>query len=182
MNGPSAGTILVDALEGETVVSGTLAAKGTERTGGNIDVFGETVVVSPSGLVDASGESGGGNIRLGGSFQGRDTAVHHAQATHLEAGARVQADALESGAGGEIIVWSEQITLVDGYVFARGIGRWLGRFRRNLLTRLFQCHHGARDRWWHVAHRPGRHPHLQLWSIVRSELHRFRGCRHHQRG
>ena len=127
-NGPSAGTILVDALEGETVVSGTLEAKGTERTGGNIDVFGETVVVSPSGLVDASGESGGGNIRLGGSFQGRDTAVHHAQATHLEAGARVQADALESGAGGEIIVWSEQITLVDGYVFARGMDGGLGGF------------------------------------------------------
>ena len=117
-NGPNAGTIRVDAREGAAVVSGEIEAVGAEGTGGNIDVFGETVVVNPDGLVDASGASGGGNIRLGGSFQGRDAAVHHAQATQLKAGALVRADALESGTGGEVIVWSEQVTLVDGYVFA----------------------------------------------------------------
>jgi hypothetical protein len=77
-------------------------------------------VVLVGAAVDVSGESGGGSIRIGGNYQGGNPAVANAQTVAVTGATTLRADAQASGAGGRVIVWSDQATQFDGSVSARG--------------------------------------------------------------
>ena len=59
----------------EVLVSGTLDASGygSGQTGGNISVLGDHVGILSGSLIDASGDAGGGTIKIGGDFHGQGT-------------------------------------------------------------------------------------------------------------
>jgi hypothetical protein len=103
-----------------TLVSGRLEATGSQGQGGRIDVLGDKVGLLDGARLDASGETGGGNVRVGGDFQGKNAAVPNASVTYVEGNAQIQADALESGDGGKIIVWADDTTRFYGTNSARG--------------------------------------------------------------
>ena len=88
--------------------------------GGKVDVFGERVAVSGHALVDVSGTQGGGQIRIGGDFQGKNPAVPNAQRTYVGRDTGLRADAMDNGDGGRIIVWSDDLTHAYGNIRARG--------------------------------------------------------------
>jgi filamentous hemagglutinin family protein len=116
-----AGTILVDAgARGEVLVEGTLDASSTVEAGGSVTVAGDRVTLGDSARLEASGQNGGGSIRVGGGYQGNDPTVRNAQQTSVEAGATVRADAGERGPGGDIIVWADGTTRYEGAISARG--------------------------------------------------------------
>ena len=71
-------------------------------------------------MLDASGAAGGGELLLGGGYQGQDARLSNAQTTTLEAGAQLRADATTQGDGGTVIVWADDTTRVHGSVSARG--------------------------------------------------------------
>ena len=102
---------------GRLYTSGTHQATGT--VGGTIDLLGREVVLNGA-TVDASGENGGGLVRIGGDFQGKNPAVVNAQTVTVTGAATIQANALQSGDGGRVVVWSDQETVMDGAVSARG--------------------------------------------------------------
>jgi filamentous hemagglutinin family protein len=107
---------------GRVEVSGKIdvSARGKGKKGGRIEVTGETVALTGAKL-DASGNKGGGEVLVGGDWQGGGT-VNRAQTTTVDAATLIQADALKRGAGGKVVVWADGATQFDGQITARGAG------------------------------------------------------------
>jgi hypothetical protein len=103
--------------------------------GGTIDLLGREVVLNGA-TVDASGETGGGVVRIGGDLHGRtvgqvtnlpglerqvENLPHsNAQTVTVTGAATIEANAVQSGDGGRVVVWAEQASTMDGAVSARG--------------------------------------------------------------
>ncbi len=105
-------------VEGQGQIIATGTASGAR--GGHVDVFGKRVAIADKALIDVSGQSGGGNIRVGGDFQGKNPDVPNAQVTYLGPDATLKADALEKGNGGRVIVWADDTTRAYGNISVRG--------------------------------------------------------------
>lgn len=111
---------------GTVEVSGTLDASNQVRTsggtrGGIINITGQTVSVRGA-TIDATGENGGGTIRVGGDYQGGSGAGQLARAknTTVDSASSIDASATGSGNGGTIIVWADQSTGFYGKARADG--------------------------------------------------------------
>ncbi|MBI5386517.1 MAG: filamentous hemagglutinin N-terminal domain-containing protein, partial [Verrucomicrobia bacterium] len=115
------GRILLRADGGRVVNSGTLDASGTR--GGDVRVLGGQVALTGNAVVDVSGANGGGTALIGGDFQGKNPRVPNAQQTFVGRDATIKADATQRGNGGKVIVWSDQTTVFNGSLSARGGAR-----------------------------------------------------------
>jgi filamentous hemagglutinin family protein len=116
------GTIVLDGGTNGTVTnSGTLDASGTDsgEIGGTVKVLGETVSLASGTQVDVSGDAGGGITLIGGNYQGGGT-EQHATTMTVAAGATINADALTTGDGGTVVVWSDDMTSFAGTISAKG--------------------------------------------------------------
>ncbi len=131
------GEIVLLGEGGGVEVSGAVDSSGKApgQRGGSVVVTGDRVLVRTGAHIDVSGSAGGGQALIGGDFRGgKATSTEYAeyairparkpippaQTTVIESGASVTADALASGPGGEVIVWSEDATRVGGTLSARG--------------------------------------------------------------
>ncbi|QQE66059.1 hypothetical protein GFS31_27550 [Leptolyngbya sp. BL0902] len=101
---------------GTAITSGTLSVAGNQ--GGAVQILGDRVAVVGA-AVDASGSQGGGQVRIGGEYQGRGT-TPTANRTFVDATSTITASAGESGNGGEVILWAEEATRFDGTITAQG--------------------------------------------------------------
>ncbi|MEQ9666811.1 two-partner secretion domain-containing protein [Coleofasciculus sp. G2-EDA-02] len=97
--------------------SGNLQAQG--ELGGEIQLFGERLQLLGTG-VNASGNQGGGEILVGGDYQGNTVGAENADYTLVNHGTRLQADGLRVGDGGKVIVWADGETDFYGNLTARG--------------------------------------------------------------
>ncbi|WP_029143862.1 filamentous hemagglutinin N-terminal domain-containing protein [Methyloversatilis discipulorum] len=88
--------------------------------GGHIEVTADTVLVGGTATLDASGDTGGGSVLVGGDWQGANPQVRNAQVSWIGSGARLLADALFEGDGGKVVVWADQATAFHGNIWARG--------------------------------------------------------------
>ncbi|MDY6940230.1 MAG: filamentous hemagglutinin N-terminal domain-containing protein, partial [Cyanobacteriota bacterium] len=109
---------IVDPQAGDAIVSGKLIATGSQGQQ-TLQVLGDRIALLDATL-DASGTNGGGNIFIGGDFQGNGT-IPNAQYTFIDAGTTIFADALQQGEGGRVIVWADETTQFFGQISARGI-------------------------------------------------------------
>jgi filamentous hemagglutinin family protein len=106
---------------GTTIASGTLDASTPPNqggVGGNINVLGDQVQLLSANL-DASGTDGGGNVRIGGDYQGKGT-IPNASDTFVSADTNIKADALSQGKGGQVIAWADKSNRFLGKISARG--------------------------------------------------------------
>ena len=104
---------------GTTIISGHLSASTSQpKPGGSITILGDQIGLFDA-LVEASGPAGGGDIRIGGEFQGSGT-LHRASHTAIDQGSNIIANALKNGDGGRVIVWADELTRFYGNVAARG--------------------------------------------------------------
>ena len=101
-------------------VSGKLLAKGEQTTGGTIEVTGEQVALLDGALLDASGDTGGGKVLVGGDYQGKNAAVYNSRTAYIASGATIKADATQEGDGGKVIVWADDLTRYYGNISAQG--------------------------------------------------------------
>ena len=108
-----------DVIESVINNTGTIRAQSLVRRGGEIILTGKAARVNVAGSLDVSGPQGGGNIKIGGDFQGKGELVK-ADIVNILDSAILLANATEHGAGGEIVVWSEKGTEVGGSFFSRG--------------------------------------------------------------
>jgi hypothetical protein len=116
-SGPGGHLTIDGGSTGHLFSSGRHLATGS--LGGTVDLFGRDVVLAGA-VVDASGEAGGGSVRIGGDFHGRNPAVVNAQTVTVTPASTIRADAQQSGRGGQVSVWSNQTTAFDGTVSTRG--------------------------------------------------------------
>jgi len=86
--------------------------------GGDIRVLGDLVALVGATL-DASGESGGGAIRVGGDLRGQGL-LPVSRRTFVDGDSWLRADALGTGDGGSVVVFSQEATGFFGTLSARG--------------------------------------------------------------
>jgi filamentous hemagglutinin family protein len=101
-------------------VAGTVDAANPDpgETGGTVEILGDRISVDDA-LIDASGDAGGGDVRIGGDFQGKGE-LPTARRTRVGPDAEIRADALSEGDGGRVIVWADEATGFSGEIRARG--------------------------------------------------------------
>jgi filamentous hemagglutinin family protein len=114
------GQILFKASGDTLLEAGSVTSATGADHGGEIQVLGDRVGLLGNAVVDASGQSGGGTVLVGGDFQGANSAVQNATRTSIGSDATITADALDSGNGGRVIVWSDETTRAYGSISARG--------------------------------------------------------------
>ncbi|HEY9833343.1 MAG TPA: filamentous hemagglutinin N-terminal domain-containing protein, partial [Stenomitos sp.] len=117
----TASKVEIPSEAGTTIASGTLDVSTPTNqggVGGNIDVLGDQVQLLSANL-DASGTDGGGNVRIGGDYQGKGK-IPNASDTFVSADTMLKADALSQGKGGQVIAWADQSNRFLGKISARG--------------------------------------------------------------
>jgi hypothetical protein len=116
------GDISVDAGDtGAALVTGTLDSSNTDagRTGGDIEVLGRDVVLAGDAVVDSSGDAGGGDINIGGDYQGKGER-RQSRTTTVGKDVTIRSDATGDGDAGDVVVWSKGTTRFSGSISARG--------------------------------------------------------------
>jgi filamentous hemagglutinin family protein len=102
---------------GTTIVSGEVSVTTNHGVGGSVTIAGDKVGVMGAQL-DASGTMGGGDIRIGGDYQGNGLSPT-ASRTLVSDDSIIRADA-SSGNGGRVIVWADDLTGFYGQISAQG--------------------------------------------------------------
>ncbi|MCF6251182.1 MAG: filamentous hemagglutinin N-terminal domain-containing protein [Methylococcaceae bacterium] len=100
--------------------SGLLDASGKDagETGGTIKLLGEKVGLFNAEL-NVSGNAGGGEVLVGGNEQGKGE-ERNATYTYIDKNTTINADAIEMGDGGKVIVWADDTTRFYGNITAKG--------------------------------------------------------------
>jgi hypothetical protein len=119
-NGASGGKVLLQAEGGTNLVGGTVEARGNSGRGGEVSALGVRVGVVGHGVIDASGDSGGGTVLVGGDYQGANPGVQNAERTYIGADGVIRADAMTTGDGGRVVVWADGDTRFFGSISAHG--------------------------------------------------------------
>jgi len=102
--------------------SGTLDVSGMDEgeTGGEVEVTGEKTGLVHYSKIKASGRKGGGKVFVGGGFQGKNPSIKNGKITYVGKDATIEADAIDEGDGGEVIIWADHTTRYYGNIKARG--------------------------------------------------------------
>lgn len=103
---------------GEVKVSGTIDASNANGKGGDVRVLGERVTLDRA-TIDSSGTRGGGEVLVGGNFQGKGS-ERNAQQLSVSSDTTIHADATQTGDGGKVVLWSNDRTDYAGTITARG--------------------------------------------------------------
>src|SRR5258706_3997146 len=112
---------IVFRASGETLLeAGSVTRARGAGQGGSIQILGDHVGVTGDARVDASGDHGGGTVLIGGDFHGANAAIANASAVYVGAQTTISADAIQSGDGGRVAVWSDGATRAYGQISARG--------------------------------------------------------------
>jgi autotransporter-associated beta strand protein len=117
------GKIDLDAgANGMLLVSGAIDVSNTAsgQTGGSVELLGNRVGLLGSAQIDASGDSGGGTVLIGGDYHGANAEILNASYVYVGPGVQISADAITQGDGGHVVVWSEVATQFLGSISARG--------------------------------------------------------------
>jgi filamentous hemagglutinin family protein len=103
-----------------TAIAGTINTSNplAGRSGGAVNVFGDKIGLFNS-TINASGANGGGKVRIGGDYQGNGT-VPNASQTLISDDSSINANAIKQGNGGQVVIWSNQLTRFYGKISSRG--------------------------------------------------------------
>ncbi|MCP3469111.1 filamentous hemagglutinin N-terminal domain-containing protein [Bradyrhizobium sp. CCGUVB1N3] len=128
------GSIILDGGDGGAVtVSGRLSANGDRVSkGGTIVATGSKIALTSTARVSADGANGG-SVLIGGDMRGGVDAaaklvsetVRTAATTSIAQGAIVSANG-RTGAGGNVVIWSDTVTDFRGSILATGAGSAAG--------------------------------------------------------
>ena len=117
-DGGDGGQIHINA-GGSLYLSGTLSANGHTGEGGQITITAPQTLLAAARVV-ADGQKGGGSIFIGGGWQGKDASLNNAATTIVTKNSLLTANAVESGNGGTMVLWSDVSTAFAGTIEARG--------------------------------------------------------------
>lgn len=114
-------------------VSGVVEAGGMSHRDGNIVLdggnsgvvhlsgsLGADSTAGRGGSITATGVQGGGEVYVGGGWQGKDSHIKNADSVVMQQGAEINASATTLGNGGTVVLWSENFTNFRGKITAKG--------------------------------------------------------------
>lgn len=85
---------------------------------GTIYVFGDTIGIGQTAIIDASSDACAGTIFIGGDYQGNNPHFTNSNWTFVEQGALIRSDAMYDG--GRVIIWADSDTIFQGEISASG--------------------------------------------------------------
>ena len=106
------GQVILSARAANTLASavinnsGTIEAKGLVAKGGKIMLEADSITLAAGSTLEASGATGGGQVQVGGDWQGNGM-MHQATTVSMEQGAKIVVSATQSGNGGKAVLWSD---------------------------------------------------------------------------
>ena len=108
--------------QGVVAASGAIDVSGRNgaESGGRVEITGDKIALLPGARIDASGQSGGGSVLIGGDVQGSNPDVPNADRTFVAQGVEISADAIASGNGGKVVVRANTSADVHGSLSANG--------------------------------------------------------------
>ena len=127
--------VLTAGEDGRIEQAGLLNVSSLHGKGGSIILEGEEIVMGTDSVIDATGSIGGGEVLIGGDWQGganKDLrvfddpdAIIQAEKVFMAEGARIEASASSEGDGGKVVLWSDVLnpnsfTTVLGKIYAKG--------------------------------------------------------------
>ncbi|EEM3688453.1 filamentous hemagglutinin N-terminal domain-containing protein [Salmonella enterica] len=116
-----AGEIVLDGGDSGVVSqSGQLLADSQTGQGGKITLEGQNIHLAGGSLTSATGKTGGGEVYVGGGWQGKDSRIRNASKVVMDKTATVDVSATDAGNGGTAVLWSEDYTNFRGTVLAKG--------------------------------------------------------------
>ncbi|PKO90806.1 MAG: hypothetical protein CVU16_09090 [Betaproteobacteria bacterium HGW-Betaproteobacteria-10] len=117
---------------GHVLITGntTVATRSSRGKGGRVELTGDDLLLGTGSLLDASGATGGGEVLVGGDWQGSN-GVYQATTVTMEQGAAIDVSATENGNGGKVVLWSDvsnadSHTAVAGIIKSEGAGNGNG--------------------------------------------------------
>ncbi len=125
-----------DAPKQTIKISGKISAAGKKvgTKGGTLVVSGEAIELTGASI-DVSGRAGGGTALIGGDWGGGDPgkglinnssaklesfAVPTASTVTVDAGTTINASAIDSGNGGKVVLWADDVMKYAGTILAKG--------------------------------------------------------------
>ena len=90
-----------------------IASKGTVR------ILGDRIGLLENAYIDVSSTTGGGNVFIGGSYQGKGE-LPNASQPFIGPNVTINANASANGDGGKVVVWADKDTRFSGKISARG--------------------------------------------------------------
>ncbi|MBX9923011.1 MAG: filamentous hemagglutinin N-terminal domain-containing protein [Rhabdochlamydiaceae bacterium] len=106
-------------VEGSQIsIRGSIDSTNSLDKGGVVHLFGKDILLQGS-KIDSSGLIGGGEVLIGGEFQGKGT-TPYASKVLMDGSSEIYCNAIEKGDGGLVVLWSQDQTLFEGKIFAQG--------------------------------------------------------------
>lgn len=102
------------ATKSKIIEGGTIVAEG-----GKVQIIANHVSIEITANISVASDTGGGEILIGGAKQGQNS---HPTANMLDvaSGSILDASALKEGNGGDIILWSNELTNFNGTILSKG--------------------------------------------------------------
>ena len=116
------GSVVLDGgAEGVVMHSGSIDVSGLEagEKGGSAKLLGDKVGLTGAAADRRRGRCRWRTVLVGGDYQGKGAELH-ATRTYVGQDVTIAADAINSGDGGKVIVWSDDATQFEGSISARG--------------------------------------------------------------
>ncbi len=112
-------------LDGDQVTQSGQINVSSTKTAGKIQITGDDIHILGTADLLATGDLGGGQILIGGSWQNSIPTIRQAINTTIDYGANLDASATINGNGGMIVAWSDiknpiSKTTVNGALLAKG--------------------------------------------------------------
>jgi filamentous hemagglutinin family protein len=104
---------------GTVYMEGVIDVSNATGTGGSVKVLGDRVALLGDANIHASGDTGGGEVLVGGNYQGSGEELN-AIKTFVGSDVLINADAVTRGDGGTVIVWADDTTRYFGSISAGG--------------------------------------------------------------
>ncbi|HGG4729905.1 TPA: filamentous hemagglutinin N-terminal domain-containing protein [Salmonella enterica subsp. enterica serovar Hvittingfoss] len=115
------GEIVLDGGDNGVVrQAGALLADSAAGRGGKVTVQGKNIHLTADSRTSATGKTGGGEVYVGGGWQGKDASVRNASKVVMDKRAVINTSATDSGNGGTAVLWSDDHTNFQGTILAKG--------------------------------------------------------------
>ncbi|EFE7464700.1 filamentous hemagglutinin [Escherichia coli] len=115
------GNIVLDGGDSGVVhLSATLHANNAAGSGGKVVVEGKNLLLGKGSSISATGSQGGGEVYVGGGWQGKNSHIKNADRVVMQEGSHIDVSATQQGDGGTAVLWSESFTDFRGQINAKG--------------------------------------------------------------
>ncbi|WP_145587879.1 two-partner secretion domain-containing protein [Yersinia aldovae] len=116
------GVIFLDGGSEGGVVrqQGMMDVSSSQGYGGYVILQGENIHLVAGSKIDAQGSIGGGNVLVGGGWQGKNSRIRNSRSVVMDKSANIDVSSSNKGAGGTAVLWSEYYTGFYGDIHARG--------------------------------------------------------------